>query len=344
MLKFYETQFDEYTNAAEKYDLHPELAAVSGSMPPDIKNMSNMIIHGPSGVGKYTQLLRILKRYSPSDLKYEKKLTVQTDKIAYTYSISDVHYEIDMSILGCNSKALWTEIFQQIVDIVLVKPDKFGIIVCKNFHHIHTELLEIFYSYMQQYNHAFSNIQIRFIIVSEHISFIPDTILNSCYILSVGRPTQEKYTELFAHFSGSRPVVMDIVSANQILNIKEIRPLTTVTDTDKYPEDFFNIICDTIIHEMENHDKIVMTAFRDIIYDILIYNLDIGECLWYIMSHFIRTHPLPNDVVKRMTEKTFSFLKYYNNNYRPIYHLESILFYFIVNIFGYSKNEIERSL
>jgi hypothetical protein len=28
-------------------------------------------------------------------------------------------------------------------------------------------------------------------------------------------------------------------------------------------------------------------------------------------------------------------LKYYNNNYRPIYHLESILFYLITKIHAY---------
>jgi hypothetical protein len=30
--------------------------------------------------------------------------------------------------------------------------------------------------------------------------------------------------------------------------------------------------------------------------------------------------------------KIHTFLKYYNNNYRPIYHLESIFFYMITQI------------
>ena len=40
---------------------------------------------------------------------------------------------------------------------------------------------------------------------------------------------------------------------------------------------------------------------------------------------------LPKKIqTKDMSEillKTYNFLKYYNNNYRPIYHLESYLFY-----------------
>jgi len=344
MTKFYETQFDEYITNAEQYDLHPELKDIYEKMPKNIKDMSNMIIHGPCGVGKYTQLLRILKQYSPSELKYEKKLTIQTEKQTYSYPISDIHYEIDMSLLGCNSKLLWSEIFQQIVDIVLVKHDKFGIIVCKNFHNIHTELLEIFYSYIQQYNHEYSNIQIRYIIVSEHISFMPNNILNSCYILSIKRPTKSKYEELFQHLNrdnvretGNSPMIMDMIDQEQILNIKEIRSLLNVSDPTKIPVDFFNVICDAIIKEMENHEKINIAVFRDIIYDILIYNLDIGECIWYIMTHFIRTCDLNPRVVMAITKKTYSFLKYYNNNYRPIYHLESILFYFIIQIYGYES-------
>jgi len=335
MLKFYETQFEDYIAQAEQHDLHPELATVRDQMPKNLKDMSNMIIYGPSGSGKYTQLMRLLKQYSPSDLKYEKKLTIQTDKQNYSYPISDIHYEVDMSLLGCNSKKLWSELFQQIVDIILVKNDKFGIIVCKNFQNIHTELLEIFYSYMQQYNHEYSRIQIRYIIVSEHISFIPNNIINTCYVLSIRRPTKSAYTALFKHLNKSDNDIMAQVDADQILNIKEIRYLPNIKENDKVPVDFFNVICDNIIREMENHTNIVMTAFRDIIYDILIYNLDIGECIWYIISHFIRTRHLNKATIKEMVDKTHVFLKYYNNNYRPIYHLESILFYFIVKIHGY---------
>ena len=36
--------------------------------------------------------------------------------------------------------------------------------------------------------------------------------------------------------------------------------------------------------------------------------------------------------------KTYEFLKYYNNNYRPIYHLESYLFYLTSVIHGYTNS------
>jgi hypothetical protein len=30
--------------------------------------------------------------------------------------------------------------------------------------------------------------------------------------------------------------------------------------------------------------------------------------------------------------RTFTFLQYYNNNYRPIYHLENYLLYLVIQI------------
>ena len=163
-MKYYETSFDEYIQSVEKYNLHPEFEPIYNSLPNRLINFENLIIYGPSGTGKYSQILYMLKKYSPSQLKYDKRITATTDKQTYIYHISDIHYEVDMSLLGCNSKTLWSEIFFQIVDILSVKPEKIGVILCKNFHLIHSELLESFYSYMQQYNHSNSHISIKFVL------------------------------------------------------------------------------------------------------------------------------------------------------------------------------------
>ena len=169
-MKYYETSFDDYIETANVYNIHSELINIYNNFTNNVNTMKNLIIYGPSGVGKYTQLLLFLKKFSPSKLKYENKIIANTEKLEYKYKISDIHYEIDMSLLGCNSKIIWHEIFCQIVDIINVKQNKFGFIVCKNFHLIHSELLDIFYSYIQQYNHNNTNITVKFIIITEHVS------------------------------------------------------------------------------------------------------------------------------------------------------------------------------
>jgi hypothetical protein len=72
-----------------------------------------------------------------------------TEKHTYGYRMSDIHYEIDMGFLGCNAKLLWNDIISQITNILITKPVKNCFILCKNYHTVHKELLDIFYSYMQ---------------------------------------------------------------------------------------------------------------------------------------------------------------------------------------------------
>jgi len=359
-MKYYETHYEDYISSLERVNIHPELNTVLESFPRNVNQFENLIVYGPPGIGKYSQVLKLLKKYSPSDLKYDKKITATTDKQQYNYRISDIHYEIDMSLLGCNSKVLWHEIFFQIVDIVSVKTDKIGIILCKNFHLIHAELLDIFYSYIQQYNHKQTNIKIKFIILSEHVSFLPTPIINSCHLLKIGRPSIELYKKMaltnnsedtergfINRIEYKRPTnskqpcsqtnisLFDNINMDGILNIKETRSFPLIQNGKDIPNDVFNIICDNIIKEIKDAKKIVFTNFRDTLYEILTYNLDMAECLWYILRHFIENDFLENNDISDILKKTYTFLKYYNNNYRPIYHLESIMFYIINKVHKY---------
>jgi hypothetical protein len=361
-MKYYETTFDEYISSVERYNLHPELQSVYATYPKHIRQVENTVLYGPPGSGKYSQALTLLKRYSPTELKYEKKITANTEKQKYDYKISDIHYEIDMSLLGCNSKILWHEIFFQIVDIVSVKPEKIGIILCKNFHLIHAELLDIFYSYIQHYNHNQSPIKIKFFILTEHISFIPTPILHTSHILSIQHPSQDKLKLLHTiqtrktekrsfqqritenkHGQYTPPTsedrelidLIDEIDTGGVINIKEVRSFSLVKSAQELPSDIFNIVCDAIITEMSSPKKIVFTSFRDNLYDILTYNLDITECLWYIVRHFIQLGQLRKDDITDILKDMYPFLKYYNNNYRPIYHLESIVFLIINKLRNY---------
>ena len=114
-------------------------------------------------------MLTAIKKYSPTELKSSSKINVTYNKNINYFKISDIHFEIDMSLLGCNSKLLWNEVYNQIIDVISAKADNSGIIVCKYFHEIHSELLETFYSYMQ--NEAHKAIELKFILLTEEIEF-----------------------------------------------------------------------------------------------------------------------------------------------------------------------------
>jgi len=310
-MKFYETHFEEYINSNNIANLHPKLNKIYDKLPKTIKELKNVIFFGPNGTGKYTQMLKFIKKYSPSELKYEKKISVTYNKQQYFFKISDIHYEVDMTLLGCNSKLLWHEIYQQIIDIISAKSEKSGIVVCKSFQDIHSELLENFYSYMQQNNSTV--IDLKFIIITEEISFIPDNILNCCQIINVNRPSKTLYNKCI------KQKVPPKIKLENITNIKLLH---------MYNEDLmlqYKIICNKIINYLININDLQFLKLRDMLYDIFIYNLDISECIWYILSSLVEQERISKEQLPNIILKTYTFFQYYNNNYRPIYHVENYM-------------------
>lgn len=438
-MKYYETSFEEYLQAVEKRDFHPELIQDNKQT---VNTLNDIIWYGPSGVGKYSQALKFLQPLSPSRLAYYKKLSVVfTDgskKIPITVPMSDIHFEVDMSLLGCKAKKLWHKIFFQIVDILKLRENKHGIIICKNFHSIHSELLDIFYSYMQHYrprgvnipnsSDGDTNVQVSFMLISDHVSFIPNAIHQRCSVISVRRPSLEDIQyKITSAISVAKPegaatakhflkrithskkqehnnqemaykyamLLSNAVDSQQVLNLKEYNcfnlfpqphPHTGFTvnpqpqqhqqqinilrqHIGKYSDDVFNKICDQIIEKIaylpggEKNSSKWFATFRDAIYAILICNLDASECVCHILNFLLHmnypaitnecqspSYPLP--VMQELSQKSvykimksmYTFLLYYNNNYRPIYHLESIFLKIIVELYRFPEYQSAPNL
>jgi DNA polymerase III delta prime subunit len=350
------SHFDDYLQKNKKHSMHPKLCVLYKKFPSTIHNLKNLIFYGPSGVGKYTQMLSCIQKYSPSELKYEKRLTVNFNKEQYLIKMSDIHFEIDMSLLGCNAKLLWNEIYLQIIDVIISSSshNQVGIIVCTHFHKINSELLDNFYSYMQGIN----SIRLKYILISEHVSFIPDNIMHNCKVIHVPKPTASNYNKCSnaSHTSVASPATA-ITNKNIILSPTTITkdsssslhfpiPMTlpTMTKTIKceqqrerelancFPHES---LCNVIIDNLKNPDNLKFLAFRDILYDILIYNYDVGECMWYILNDLINCGLLQINDLSDILIETYTSLQYFNNNYRPIYHLENYMYNIISRIHGY---------
>ena len=305
------SHFEEYIQLEKNNPLHPKLNTIYNRFPPDIQSLQSLIFYGPKGSGKYTQMLKSILKYSPSHLKYERRITNIVGNSTYTLKISDIHFEVDMELLGCNAKVLWGEIYLHIMEILQTRPCRTGIIVCKNFHDIHNELLEVFYSYMQTL--TYTEVNIKYILLTEHISFIPDKIVDRCRVLSIPRPSKSHNTIVRRNTS----VTSDITTLKYCNHVPYpiMHPYTT--------------LCDQILECIRTPQY---SEIRDRMYDILIYNLNVMDCIWYILSNVIVQKIVTPHQITPMLIQTYRFLYYYNNNYRPIYHLERFIFHIINTI------------
>ena len=313
-MKFLESKFEDYIHKCNKHNIHKKKSELL-QMYDSIYTLNNLIFYGKSGIGKYSQMLHFIKKFSPSELKYERKITYKfNNKYEYTFKISDIHFEIDMELLGCNSKLLFNDLYYHIIDVCQSKGLKHNIIVCKNFHNIHPELLENFYSYMQSIEHQ--NIVFKFIILTEQISFIPKNVLDRCQVISFAKLTNTNYRKLS-------------ISSNNINNnydnLKDC--ISSINKTIDYSKKkIVNVLLEMII----NYKDIDYLFFRESCYDIFIYGLDLNEVIYTILSILIERKYLKKHKIGNVLNNYYHFLKYYNNNYRPIYHLEQFFYKLIL--------------
>ena len=63
---------------------------------------------------------------------------------------------------------------------------------------------------------------------------------------------------------------------------------------------------------------------------ILIYGINVHEIIFSLLSDLIKEDKLTKNSLKKITKNLPGYLKHFNNNYRPIYHLENI-FLSIIN-------------
>jgi hypothetical protein len=339
----------EIINANNNYTFNKDLLAIINETHETNKTkydkFTNYIFYGPSCSYKYKNALKLIQYFSPSGLKYEKKLYINASKTEFYIKISDIHYEIDIENFIYNSKSLWNDIYNIIYNSIASSDFKKGYIVLRNFDKINCDLLDLLYNYMQK--ELFSSILIRFIIITECISFIPDKIINISKIL------------YFSKLNKKNIYAISNKSNKQFFKAKTLEEKDHSPDDINYVNESKNTL-ETIIHKVNNpniynvldisnninyiqHHKSICETYinmlitnnynikniRTLLYDILIYNLNIQECFYYIIHNLILRKIIKNNNINDLIVNSLIVFKNYNNNYRPIFHLESFTLYLI---------------
>ena len=86
------------------------------------------------------------------------------------------------------------------------------------------------------------------------------------------------------------------------------------------------------MYELNNTTK--FSIIREKMYNILVYNIDINTFIWYIFDKLIKDNLIKQEKLQTIIEEIYKIIYYYNNNYRPIYHLEKIIVILIIHIHG----------
>jgi len=336
-MNFCDTYFTDYLQKNAQYNIHPELDEIISNFPTSINKLPNLILYGCSGSGKYTQSLKIIEKYSPNKLKktnfikysYSKnKNQKANEKDVLIFKSSDIHYEIDMYLLGCNSKLYWNEIINEIIGMVKHRKDKNVIILCLNFDKIHQELLDNFHNYFKHL--MLGKLCIRYILLCENLSFIPIYTLQLFSVITICKPTQQQCKMIceknYNDVIGKENIDYDTFSGD---NLKELFcENKKITLFEKMYSNIYNVFFN------ESFDKNIIAVIRNLSYDILVNNIDFFKILQMLIWDFIQIskniiifnnylkNDLPNDLV------------YFNNNYRSIFHIENIL----LKIYKLQKN------
>jgi hypothetical protein len=116
-----------------------------------------------------------------------------------------------------------------------------------------------------------------------------------------------------------------------ITNIKALK--SNVTELTEPHEN----ICNYIVGIIVSPDKeLKYDALRECLYDLLTYDINIQECVWFILRRLIEQGLLLPEMMNDVMIQTYIFLQYFNNNYRPIYHLENFVLLLVCKIHAYT--------
>ena len=325
--------YNEIINENPNYNFNKELLHIISNISnvhTNNEHFINYIFYGPTCSYKYKNALKLLQHFSPTNLKYEKKLHINLTKTEFYIKISDIHYEIDVENFIYNSKSLWNEIYNIIYNSIASSSIKRGYIVFRNFDKINYDLLDLLYNYMQK--ELFSTLNIKYIIITECVSFIPMKILNICKILNFAKLNKKNIHALCnksnkQYFKNLNLSSKDAEHIYNKVNNPNIFTYLDISNNMKYIIQH-SAICDTYINLICNNNYNI-TNIRTLLYDILINHLNSHECFFYIIQSLIINKLINCNKIGDLIFNSIFFLKNYNNNYRPIFHLESFTLYLI---------------
>ena len=172
---------------------------------------NSMILFGLDQSLVYEEALTTLRKKSPSQLHYKRKCVLDLQGETYTFTMSDIHFEIDFERANI-SQSIWTDLYIKIKEIIQIK-NKLTLLCC-HFHLIDPDLLSVFHTYMRDTN-------ITYLFLTKHVSYFPSCIKEICLLVPVQIQTVSAYD--VHHVSRCQAVVDYILNEEyDLTNAREL--------------------------------------------------------------------------------------------------------------------------
>jgi len=328
--------------------LHPTHIEFYKRLPTTLSALNHLLLFGARGVGKEYQARTIIANYSASRLVAERKIMIAPDtKNEFWTNSSDIHYEIDFQHLGCRAVSAWHDFFEHVREITLSKHDKTSIILIKNFHHIPTELLSVFHSYIHMCD---KNCCIRIIGTTEAISHMPDDLIDIFEVIEYSRPTKKEYISVVSGIGesghpaipstttnsvknsvgrGTTECPTEIPEVSSIRNLRRIRATLKSKCPEKMGRNYFSVVEDRITESLIGSilaDRPNIHLIREQLYQIPIQLVEVENILWLLLSRLLERGILHEEQLSLVWRWYYDYAHHHNHHYRYIYHVEQFIF------------------
>lgn len=274
--------------------LHPLILETIDRLPTKLQDMRSTVIHGPPGSGKYSIALAIAGGFSPSALRYEKKMVVECDGKSqphdFSLPMSDVHFEVDMGVSHCGSRTGWGQVHRSIVEAVQIRREKSAIVLCRGVDAADSDLLSTLESFMRPTS---GGVDLRYILVTDHLGVLPQSLRARCTIIAVPRPARSVNLRVRGRVMPEEEI--EVMSARGALAA----------------------LCDSPAPSLY--------GLRDAVYAGLTRNMDLSKWSWHMMREWgMRAGAVDVELESQAFDALLTFARGHAASYRPIFHLERL--------------------
>jgi hypothetical protein len=92
-------------------------------------------------------------------------------------------------------------------------------------------------------------------------------------------------------------------------------------------------ILSKLVDIIRNHNASNINEIRSILYDLLIYQIDVYDFFYLLLEQIYEIKKPSNTQLTKLFNNLNKVLKLFNNNYRSIYHLENFIITIIDDLY-----------